>query len=350
MVEELPVKALEQKLKAQWKHLSEAREQSQRTRDKLRTELERCDSADTSIIIFGSLARGEFTEGSDIDWTLLIDGATDPNHLNVAHEIEAKINTITAKKPGREGVFGSMTFSHELVHLIGGQDDTNRNTTRRILLLLESEVIGRREAYDRVIRNVLNRYLLEDTSFVNRMARHHVPRFLLNDFARYWRTMAVDFAYKRRTRYGKGIAIRNLKLRISRKLIYVGGLLTCFACESGLCRTNCQKQVAIAECIEHLQQLLQKSPLDLIASIALHDIRLEETARKVLGAYDKFIGILASQNDRNHLENLTEENFESDKIYQGAREVSHQFRDAVLELFFEKHDRLTELSKIYGVF
>jgi len=35
---------------------------------------------------------------------------------------------------GREGSSG-YDFSHELVHLIGGQDDTNSNTTRRILLL-----------------------------------------------------------------------------------------------------------------------------------------------------------------------------------------------------------------------
>src|SRR2546421_555271 len=107
-----------------------------------------------------------------------------------------------------------MAFSHELVHQIGGEDDTNRNTTRRILLLLESDTIGRHEAYDRTVNNIIDRYVLEDRQFLRKGARYHVPRFLLNDFARYWRTMAVDFAYKVRTRSRKGAAIRNIKLRM----------------------------------------------------------------------------------------------------------------------------------------
>src|SRR5262245_41479191 len=32
------------------------------------------DSGDISVVVFGSLARGEWTTGSDVDWTLLIDG------------------------------------------------------------------------------------------------------------------------------------------------------------------------------------------------------------------------------------------------------------------------------------
>jgi hypothetical protein len=31
-----------------------------------------------------------------------------------------------------------MIGSHDIVHEIGGEDDTNSNTTRRVLLLLES--------------------------------------------------------------------------------------------------------------------------------------------------------------------------------------------------------------------
>jgi hypothetical protein len=34
--------------------------------------------------------------------------------------------------PGPTGTFGNLGFSHQLVHLIGGQDDTNKNTTQQV--------------------------------------------------------------------------------------------------------------------------------------------------------------------------------------------------------------------------
>src|SRR5205809_153716 len=93
------------------------------------------------------------------------DGEADAQHLSVAQEIADIVTKHSDKEPGPEATFGSMAWSHQLVHLIGGEDDTNKNTTQRILLLLES-----------------------------------------------WRTMAVDFAYTRRMRAQKGAAIRNIKL------------------------------------------------------------------------------------------------------------------------------------------
>jgi hypothetical protein len=81
--------------------------------------------------------------------------------------------------------------------LIGGDNDTNNNTTRRILLLLESQPIGDNKAHSRVMKGVLSRYILED-SRPKMPTKNEIPRFLLNDIIRYWRTMAVDFGYKRR--------------------------------------------------------------------------------------------------------------------------------------------------------
>jgi len=333
--------------------------QSQITRleqrlDELRSVLAGFDSEDTSIVVFGSLARDEFTEGSDIDWTLLIDGSADPKHLELIPQITEVISKASAKDPGREGTFGNMAFSHELIHLIGGEDDTNRNTTRRILLLLESDVVGRPEAYDRVVKNVLQRYLNEDRGFLRGTAQHHVPRFLLNDLARYWRTMAVDFAYKQRTRFGRGGAIRNIKLRMSRKLIYVSGLLTCFSCQLGfgevLGPINCHRTNGSLECIECLRRFLRRTPLEILASAFLHFEHLDETARMVVDAYNAFLGILSDQSLREHLENLPPDPDQSDETFQKARKLSHVFRDGLLELFFDEKTELCQLTKTYGVF
>jgi predicted nucleotidyltransferase len=143
------------------------------------------DSEDCSLVVSGSLARDEFTPGSDIEWTFLIDGQADPDVIEILPRIVGVVEKVAGKQPGREGTFGAMAFSHNLVHQIGGEDDTNRNTTRRILLLLESIAIGRSEAYERVIKSVLRRYISEDDGFRQGHGKTHVPRFLQNDFARY---------------------------------------------------------------------------------------------------------------------------------------------------------------------
>ena len=71
---------------------------------------------------------------------------------------------------------------------------------------------------ERVLRALLDRYVGEDLLY-HEPSKFFVPRFLLNDYVRYWRTMAVDSAQKRRSR--TKWALRELeKLRLSRKLIF----------------------------------------------------------------------------------------------------------------------------------
>ena len=62
------------------------------------------------------------------------------------------------------------------------------NTTRRILLLLESISIGRPDAHSRVLNNNLFRYLEEDRGLWLGSNESKVPRFLFLDAARNRRT------------------------------------------------------------------------------------------------------------------------------------------------------------------
>jgi predicted nucleotidyltransferase len=344
---------LEARLNANWAHLKDAREMATTKRAELQRALKDLDSEDTSIVVSGSLARDEFTLGSDIDWTLLIDGSADPRHYDLTNKIADVISNISKKPVGREGTFGAMVFSHDLVHQIGGDDDTNRNTTRRLLLLLESQAVGRQDAYRRVVRNVLSRYLLEDRGFWHGSG-YRVPRFLQNDFARYWRTMAVDFAYKLRTRSKKGWAIRNMKLRMSRKLIYVSGLLACYRCHLDYPGEDRKKvygdEKRRPEVIERLETIFQMTPLEILASVLVRYPHLDEASRKVLNSYDEFVGILADEKKRTHLENLKEEDADRDTLHQRARLLSHLFRDGLLSCFFDERSDLDALTKNYGVF
>lgn len=346
------VRQLEKRLLADWPHLSQARTLSGDRRSRLRDALAGLDSEDTSIVVSGSLARDEFTLDSDIDWTLLIDGSADPRHHDLFRAVRTTIEPFEPKKPGVEGMFGSMVFSHDLIHEIGGEDDTNRNTTRRLLLLLESCAVGREDAYQRVMRNILVRYLLEDRGLW-KGSDYRVPRFLLNDFARYWRTMAVDFAYKLRKREGKGWAIRNIKLRMSRKLIYVSGLLACYRCHLDY---SLEDRKAIFsnedrhEVVEHLGQVFRQTPLEIVAEVLLRYPHLDDAARRIFSSYNEFLGILADKTNRDHLESLTESDADKDPIYQRARDLSHSFRDGLLDFFFDRDSELGILTRNYGVF
>lgn len=351
------VERLEEALDADWPHLRRARKLAQEKRRELNHQLAQHDAEDTTIVVFGSLARDEFTEGSDIDWTLLVDGSADPHHQDVAHEIARHVRDVEGRPPGREGTFGSLTFSHDLIHLIGGEDDTNRNTTRRILLLLESTALGRTDAYDRTISNVLRRYLEEDRGIWYGSGRFKVPRFLLNDIVRYWRTMAVDFAYKQRSRGGRGFTIRNLKLRMSRKLIFVAGLLTCFSLETVLSSSDRAELLAaelplrqrVALLVAHFEGR-RAPPLEVLAQAVLKRTEVHDAVGALFGAYDRFLGILADPDQRKRLNELTYDDLASDELFERGRNISHEFQQALHRIFLESGSPFSELTLKYGVF
>lgn len=328
-VDKSPVHLLASKVGQNWRHLAAAQERAVSERRRLQSALTDLDGADSSIVVFGSLGRDEFTPGSDVDWTLLVDGISDPAHFDTALEIRRRLKEMGHALPGREGVFGNLAFSHNLIHQIGGEDDSNSNTTRRILLLVESDVIGRRDAYKRTLNNILHRYLNEDRGLWHGSSEFRVPRFLLNDIVRYWRTMAVDFAYKQRTRGNQGAGLRNIKLRISRKLIFISGMLACFSCHLSLTpdeRKLIYGTKAVQPLVLHLQKTLNLTPLQLIATMLLEFEELWEPASRLFNAYDSFVGILADESPlsngktpRKHLDELPVEELEKDAVFQEGR-------------------------------
>jgi hypothetical protein len=346
-----PTLELSRRIGVQWPNIEAARTFSRETLALLKCALADSDSDDTSVVVFGSLGREEFTSGSDIDWNLLVDGIADPRHHDLFLEADRRIKDVPSKDVGREKTFATFVSSHSLIHNVGGEDDTNNNLTRRMLLLLESTPITGQIAHERVIRNILTRYLLEDRSFWRKNG-HHIPHFLLNDFARLWRTMAVDFAYELRARSGDKWAIRNIKLRMSRKLLYVAGLLACFHSHLLLDEPKERESVYKDESfrpgiIEIVHSILLESPLDIVASF-LDKLGDDATVSQVFRAYDEFLAVLLDSDLRKHLEELEEGAADSDSVYQKARETSHRFRNGLLDLFFGK--KLNLLTRQYGVF
>lgn len=348
-----PIDTLARKLDRTWPNLLQAKEKSLAEQTRLTARLAEHVPNDASMVVFGSLARGEFTAGSDLDWTLLVDGRAADAHYVGAQTIARVLKGEDVKKPGPTGVFGNFAFSHPIVHQIGGQDDTNKNTTQRILLLLESCAIGQGDVHERVLRLVLKRYMDDDRGILYGSRRQTIPMFLLNDIVRYWRTVTVDFVYKQRER-ASGWPLRNVKLRMSRKLIFASGLLSCFGFElfagTKKLRSDAGK-VIVENLVDFLWERVRLTPLDHLAEAIITLGVKDETALLIFDAYNQFIGLLQDKATRDHLENLPlDDALGADPTFKVARDVAQQFQLGLNQLFFKENDRLTELTQQYGVF
>jgi predicted nucleotidyltransferase len=322
----------------------------------LSTQIGKYSSEDTSLVVFGSLARGEWTSASDLDWTYLIDGQANSDHLVIAQKIQKilKDHEERFRPPGQTGTFGNLAFSHDIIHQIGGHNDSNRNTTERILLLLESVAIGRsNQAYERIIRGVINRYLEEDNHLLTGDSRgYRVPRFLLNDIVRFWRTMAVDFASKQRDRAGERWGLRNAKLRMSRKLIFASGLLVCFGCNLD---TTLQEKISTEESdtklnlVNHIREQVRLTPLEILADAVERYGVSNTVAGELFGAYAEFLNVLNDKKSREALEKLRAADSRTDPTFKHVREISEEFEHALDHVFFE-NSQLAPLTRKYGVF
>src|SRR5258708_889582 len=324
------IKILQSQVGEDWPAINLATKKTIQTKRKLSETLKGLSSTDASIVVFGSLARHEWTIKSDVDWTLLVDGQADPQHLEIAHDVAERLKKGNFPAPGATGTFGNMTFSHDLVQKIGGREDTNENTTRRVLLLQESVPFGRPDAHERVLRLILSRYLKDDRGFRFVTSPRKWPRFLLNDIVGYWRTITVDFVEKQRGQAGHGWGLRNAKLRMFRKLIFATGMLTCFSSDmlsSSKARRELVEQNSTIQMEEHLRAFIKKTPLEILATFLI-DLKINsKTALKLFSSYNSFLKLLNDPSKRDHLKNLRPDDIPGDAVFKEVRRYSHDFQD-----------------------
>src|ERR1017187_862708 len=95
---------LRETLGIEFPNIDGARAKARAFRQQVESGLYGLTLEDTSIVLFGSLAREEFTSGSDVDWTVLVDGIANPKHFDVALKTERFLKSLGAKGPGREAI------------------------------------------------------------------------------------------------------------------------------------------------------------------------------------------------------------------------------------------------------
>ena len=347
------IETLEQRIGKRWIAIAQAQATTDDLLRRLRDAVQEFEDPNVAVVTTGSLGRGEATKDSDADWMLLVDGLSNPDHARLIPKIGERIREILPKNVGLTGTFADIVVSHDLVHYIAGTRDTNENLTRRILLLSESRALTNPIVRDRVIRNVLTRYVVDDRSVPSRSGkRQTVPHFLLNDVVRYWRTIASDYASKMWERQYQGFGIRNIKLRFSRKLLFIWGLLAAFSGEL-FAPPDLQGVESDDEyyrlLAERIREQTDVAPLELLARVVL-EVGDDSIADRIFSAYDEFLAALADPEKRKALEAVRFEDAVNDATYGSLRDASDDFRSGVNDLFFDAHPKLrTEIRK-FGVF
>lgn len=181
---------------------------------------------DVAIYATGSFARGEAGSASDLDLFFASTKGRVPRLKQIPLFAQVIEICRDARLPefSRDGDF--LTF-HELESIrntLGSPEDDYRNHfTARLLLILESSPICNDDAYDSLVREVIDAYYRDfhdhSTGFK--------PIFLANDIVRFWKTLCLNYEHRRNRQVADitkkhDAHLSNLKLKFSR-------LLTCFS-------------------------------------------------------------------------------------------------------------------------
>lgn len=285
------------------------------------------------VVALGSVARQEASDTSDFDYLVVVHELAAPDEVGRTRELLAAVaefmRTARLGQPGDTGTFGQVVSAPEFIERIGLQHDTNVTHTHRMLLLEESVSVYQPLLQKKLVEAIVTRYLAD-----YEVPKPGVPRFLLNDVERYWRTLCVDYQAKR---WGlpqpHGWGLRYLKLIISRKLAFVGTITSLLLC----------KEATTPYFIEQFEM----PPL--ARFIQLHDHVDEaerEALRKALLIAEEFATELADQDFRDEAKKVSRRS----DIKEGTRFSAMQQRARTLQEHLEVifyGDRLAPLSKRY---
>jgi predicted nucleotidyltransferase len=279
-----------------------------------------------ALVFVGSLGRGEANKTSDVDAFLLfpdLKSATENREFSESlfKELDSVIkdSSIGLHMASPDGAFANACNVDDLVRNIGGNNEDNKTLTRRQLLLTESRAICADSFYSDVKKSILNKYLADIQPI-----KDSRPIFLINDLIRYYRTICVDYEYKK-NEGGKPWAVRLTKLRHSRKLLYFSSLL----CLIESIKIDNKKRLMWLE-----EQFIDHTPLErIILMLAKYG---KSTHWKLLEDYNTFLEFMASPEMRSELDTTIferrDENTTYIKMRNNAQAFRRRFNDFILSV------------------
>ncbi|AOS90232.2 nucleotidyltransferase domain-containing protein [Mycobacterium intracellulare] len=296
------------------------------------------------VVAFGSLARREYTDASDVDYLVIInampeDAAAPRALVQKVNELiaeEAQSTEIESKAPGTSGLFGTAAGIFDIVDQVGLEGDTNHTHTRRMEIVQESVSLLDPTLHKRILSRTIRRYLALVEASPDRP-----PRFLLNDMLRYWRQITIDYQAKAPT-VGQApkAVLRYLKLLTTRKNLFASSVLPLIAPRDDAISWN-----------DYLNEVYALPPLARLATVTQSaPSYVHDAVRTVFSTIDLFVQHTDSKDKRNRFNAIEWESRKDDALYNELKVAANRLQDAFEKIFMGEWAEVTRKTRRYIVF
>lgn len=293
------------------------------------------------VLACGSLARREYTLGSDIDWLVVVNAM--PEHPAAARNLVVRVKECVskeaakegsgAKDPGTSGLFGRATGLFDIIERVGLQDDTNQTHSMRMEIVHESVSLLDPQLHARILERTIGRYLS-----LSEVRQDTPPRFLLNDMLRYWRQITVDYQAKAPLGvHDPKAVLRYLKLLTTRKNVFASSILPLIA-----------PRDSSVDWQTYLNEVYTLPPLARLATVTESAPPfVHEAVRTVFSTVDLFVQLTGDEDRRKHFGDLTRDSRNCDASYVQLKTAAARLQEAYESIFLGDWSEVAQNTRHY---
>jgi len=295
-----------------------------------------------TVAIAGSFGRLEACEASDADVIIVLndeslDGVAAGDLEDVRAQSEAAViegvrdafEAHGIAPPNPKGVFAQ---SRSLNDLLPPEDEGGLGTPseatdvmgKRLLLLLESRYLWNEVGYERTIGDIFERY---SAYVVADQTKEHL--YLLNDLIRYFRYICVNYQSTFGNEKDKW-AIRNLKLRHSRLVMYAGTLTL----------LGHASQFRDGRKVSEVREGLALTPLDRLR--VAYDGSEDYSFYKISGLYNSFLMQLSDPSLRTDLNALDYDQRYQHQVFATLKANSDAFQSELANFIYRRRGQWSD--------
>jgi len=285
------------------------------------------NEAELCIYATGSYGRLEAWEGSDIDLFFLYENTESFSYLTflrIAGCLIEATERMGFPPFSGDGQFLEGLDVREMERMLGSREDDSTNTfTARMLLLLESQPVSDERRYRDLLEQIVGFYYRDFPGHED----DFVPRFLINDILRFWRTLTLNYEHDRfavraiadleeRARKQAKSSLKNYKLKLSR-------LATCF---SMVVHLACEQPPVTAQQVVGLCSL---TPRLRFAALSGRTDKADSLLNEIDRHYERFLDQV-QRPEPELIELFGEETSRREQLAEATR-----FGDLIYDLMFE---------------